>query len=139
MEMLMGAHKGLRDHKENIYLTVSELFCNALDWGVLGLDSRMKKDPEGFEKYFAARERALAALEDGRIKIDLEIFGQDQGGKLVVRVEDSGPGFDYQKAMLKPADETSFGGRGIRLVRSFCKELVYQGRGNQVEAVYVWV
>jgi serine phosphatase RsbU (regulator of sigma subunit) len=138
MEMLIGAHRGLGDHKENIYLMVSELFSNALDWGVLGLDSGMKKDPEGFEEYYAARERGLAALDDGRIKIDLELFEQDKGGKLVVRVEDSGPGFDYQKAMSKPADNTSLGGRGIRLVRSFCKEFVYQGRGNRVEAVYVW-
>jgi len=138
MEMLMGAYKGLRDHKENIFLIVSELFSNGLDYGVLGLDSKMKKDPEGLEEYYAARERGLAAFEDGRIKIDLEFFEQDEGGKLVVRMEDSGPGFDYQKVMSKPADDTSLGGRGIRLVHSFCKEFVYQGRGNRVEAVYVW-
>ena len=138
MEMLVGAHRGLRDQKENIYLLVSELFSNALDWGVLGLDSKMKKDPEGFEEYYAARQRELAALEDVRIKIDLELFQQDEGGKLVVRVEDSGPGFDYQKVMSKPADKTSLGGRGIGLVRSLCQELVYQGSGNRVKAVYVW-
>ena len=138
MEMLMGAHRGLRDHKENIYLVVSELFSNALDWGVLGLDSKMKKDPEGFEEYYAARQRALAALEDVRIKIDLELVEQDKGGKLVVRVEDSGPGFDYQKVMSKLVDNTSLGGRGIGLVRSLCQELVYQGEGNRVKAVYAW-
>lgn len=138
MEMLMGAHRGLRDHKENIYLVVSELFSNALDWGVLGLDSKMKKGPEGFEEYYAARQRALAALEDVRIKIDLELVEQDEGGKLVVRLEDSGPGFDYRKVMSKPADNTSLGGRGIGLVRSLCKEFVYQGSGNRVKAVYVW-
>ena len=138
MEMLIGAHRWLGDHKENIYLLVLELFSNALDWGVLGLDSKMKKDPEGFEEYYAARQRKLAALEDVRIKIDLELFQQDEGGKLVVRVEDSGPGFDYQKVMSKPADKTSLGGRGIGLVRSLCQELVYQGRGNRVKAVYVW-
>ena len=138
MEMLMSAHGGIRDHKENIYLILSELFSNALDWGVLSLDSKMKKDQEGFEEYHAARERALAALEDSRIKIDLEFFEQDKGGKLVVRVEDSGPGFNYQKALPQLSDNIAFGGRGIPLVRSVCRELLYQGRGNVVEAVYVW-
>ena len=138
MEILMEAHKGLSDHKENIYLMVSELFSNALDWGVLGLDSKMKKDPEGFEEYHVARERGLAALEDGWIKIDLELIRQNKGGKLFVGVEDSGPGFDYEKVMSQPVDDTALGGRGIRLVRSFCKEFVYQGRGNRVKAVYVW-
>lgn len=138
MEILMGAHRGLRDHKENIYLVMSELFSNALDWGVLGLDSKMKKDPEGFEEYYAARQRALAALEDGRIKIDLELLEQGKGGSLVVQVEDSGPGFDYQKVMSKLVNNTSLGGRGIRLVRSLCKEIKYMGRGNKVQAVYSW-
>ncbi|NVM21023.1 MAG: SpoIIE family protein phosphatase [Desulfobacterales bacterium] len=138
VEMLIGAHAGLRDHKENIYLIVSELFSNALDWGLLGLDSRMKKDRERCEEYYAARERALAVLEDGWIKIDLELFVQDETGKLVVRLEDSGPAFDYEKVTPGLVDSASLSGRGIALVRSLCKELVCRGTDNRVEAVYVW-
>jgi PAS domain S-box-containing protein len=138
MEMLMGAHRGLRDHKENIYLVVSELFSNALDWGVLGLDSKMKKDPEGFEEYYAARERALAALRNGRIKIDLELFEQGKGGKLVLGVEDSGPGFDYSREFPQLSDNITPGGRGIPLLQSLCREVTYMGRGNKVQAVYSW-
>ncbi len=136
MEMLIGAHRWLRDHKGNI--VVSELFSNALDWGVLGLDSKIRKDPEGFEGYYATRHRALAALEDGRRKIDLELFQQDEGGKLVVRLEDSGPGFDYHKALPPLSKNITLGGRGIQLLRSLCQELVYQGSGNWVKAVYAW-
>jgi len=30
------------------------------------------------------------------------------------------------------------GGRGLQLVRSLCKEIVFQGRGNKVEASYTF-
>jgi PAS domain S-box-containing protein len=138
MEILTGANGGLNDHKQNIYLILSELFSNALDYGLLGLDPKMKKDPESFEEYYVAREKALAGLNDGWVKLDLELFVQDNGGKLVVRVEDSGSGFDYEKTLPQFTENPSLGGRGIPLVRSFCKEVVYKGKGNQVEAVYVW-
>jgi serine phosphatase RsbU (regulator of sigma subunit) len=138
IDILIGSQKGLYDHRENINLILSELYANALDWGLLGLDSTMKKDAEGFERYYAARQEALATLDDGWIKIDFELFGQDKGGKLVVRVEDSGPGFDYHKTMPELFDNPALGGRGIKLVRSFCKDVVYEGKGNKVKAVYVW-
>ena len=137
-DMLMGSQRGLCDHRENINLILSELYANALDWGLLGLDSTMKKDAEGFERYYAARQEALATLENGWIKIDLELFRQDKGSKLVIRVEDSGPGFDYHKTMPEFFDNTGLGGRGVKLVHSFCKDVVYEGKGNKVKAVYVW-
>ncbi len=138
MEMLMEGHEELHDHQQNIYLILSELFSNALEHGLLRLESEKKESLEGFEEYHAARERKLAALEEGSIKIDLELSKQEEAGKLVIRVEDSGPGFDYQEALPQLSDNIAFGGRGILLVRSLCQGLVYLGRGNQVEAVYVW-
>ena len=138
INMLMRSQRGLRDHRENINLILLELYANALDWGLLGLDSTMKKDAEGFERYYAARQEALATLENGWIKIDLELFRQDKGSKLVIRVEDSGPGFDYHKTMPEFFDNTGLGGRGVKLVHSFCKDVVYEGKGNKVKAVYVW-
>jgi len=138
MEMLMGAERTLLDQKQNIYLILSELFSNALDYGILSLNSGLKEDPEGFEEYFAAREKTLAAVKDGLIKLDFELFKQEVGGKLVIRVEDSGHGFDYEKTLPAISENLALGGRGIPLVRSLCQELVYQGIGNQVKAVYVW-
>ena len=128
----------LSRHKENVYMILAELFSNALEHGLLGLDARLKKDAEGFAQYYTARERALADLKEGLIKIDLEHLSEHEGGKLVVRIEDSGPGFDYHKILPSLGENITLGGRGIPLLRSLCKELVYHGRGNRVEAVYVW-
>ena len=138
MEMLMDAHDGLVDHKGDIYLILSELITNSLDYGLLCLDSRLKREPESFEEYHATREKMLAELEDGSIKIDLELILQDQGGKLLVGVEDTGPGFDFEKVMAQPVDETALGGRGIQLVRSVCEEFAYLESGNCVETIYAW-
>jgi hypothetical protein len=130
--------KRLSRHKENVYMILAELFSNALEYGILGLDPELKKDAEGFDRYYIARERALADLKEGSIKIDLEHLSEHEGGKLVVRIEDSGPGFDYHKILPSLGENITLGGRGIPLLRSLCQELVYQGRGNRVKAVYVW-
>lgn len=137
IEMLMETRRELRNHKENIYLILSELFTNAMDYGLLGLDPAKKKDPQSFEEYHATREINLSVLKDGWIRIGLEVFKQNSGGeRLVVRVEDSGSGFDYNKALPALSENLALGGRGILLVRSLCQELVYEGRGNRVRAVY---
>ncbi|MEE8398905.1 MAG: SpoIIE family protein phosphatase [Desulfobacterales bacterium] len=138
LEMLMGARRELQDQQQNIYLILAELVTNALDYGVMELDSKLKRGAEGFEKYFAIREKALSELNDGWVKLDFALFAQDKGGKLVMRVEDSGPGFDYAAELPEAFDDASFSGRGILLVKSLCLDFSFQGNGSQAEAVYVW-
>ncbi len=128
----------LYQHRENIYLILSELFANALEHGLLRLDSKLKKDAEGFARFFAEREKKLAELESGMMQITLEHTFRDEGGVFAVSVEDSGPGFDHHKRGTQLADNVELSGRGIQLVKSLCKKVVYHGRGNRVEAVYEW-
>jgi len=56
---------------------------------------------------------------------------------LDIRVRDSGPGFDYEDSMTPhmAADRCPHG-RWIALVKSLCRELVYSGCGNEVQARY---
>ena len=138
LETLIAAERGLLDHREDLYLILSELFFNALDYGILGLDPTKKKDPLGFEEYHTSREKRIAGLKNGWIRIGLELPNQNGDQNLIIRVEDSGPGFDYNKTLPALSENLAMGGRGIPLVRSLCRELVYQGTGNRVKAVYVW-
>ena len=135
-EILLGAERALLDHKENVYLILSELFCNALDYGILGLDPTKKRDPVGFEAFHASREKGLAELKSGWIRIRLDLLGLNGNEMLVLRIEDSGPGFDYNKTLPSLSENLAMGGRGIQLVRSMCKEVTFHGKGNVVEAVY---
>ncbi len=128
----------LKEHKVNIFLIIQELVSNSLEHGLLKLPSDLKKNIEGFEQYASLRQETLNALRKGWIKVDLEFVPVEKGGKLFVRVDDTGPGFNYQQKLPELAVNISFCGRGIPLVRSLCKEVTYHGSGNQVQAVYEW-
>ncbi|MEQ6341961.1 MAG: SpoIIE family protein phosphatase [Gammaproteobacteria bacterium] len=137
IHMLMEI-QGLRGHREHLYTIIAELFSNSLDHGLLGLDSALKATPHGFAEYYQLRARGLAALQQGRIRIDLAHAPYDTGGKLVIRVEDSGPGFDHQKKSFVLNEGTIASGRGIGLVRDLCDSIQFSGSGNIAEAVYFW-
>lgn len=119
-------------------LALGELYKNALDHGVLGLDSSLKQTPEGYLSYYEGRDNLLDALEKGRIEIEINNASNSAGGSIELRVTDSGTGFDYlnQAANIDNLDDAH--GRGVALVRSLCKELNFEGRGNQVRALYHW-
>jgi anti-sigma regulatory factor (Ser/Thr protein kinase) len=137
MQMLM-ALQGLHAHRARLYTILAELFANALEHGLLGLDAGLKHTPQGFVAYYTAREQSLAALEQGWINIALTHTAMGTGGQLTICIKDSGPGFDYQRYQPDLAVNTTHSGRGIPLVRALCQELTYHGAGNCVEAVYVW-
>jgi hypothetical protein len=60
------------------------------------------------------------------------------GGELVVRVEDSGSGFDFKTKMPELTQNLDNFGRGIQLIRARCVDVRYLGKGNIVEATYRW-
>jgi len=130
--------QGLYAHKERLYAILGELLSNALEHGLLGLNSALKRDPFGFAQYYAERAVALDMLQRGSIHIDLQHTPQGDGGRLVIQVIDSGPGFDHGRAAPVLHENTAHSGRGIPLVRTLCQEFRYHGRGNHVEAVYTW-
>ncbi|MBF0623817.1 MAG: fused response regulator/phosphatase [Magnetococcales bacterium] len=125
-------------HRERIYTILAELFSNALDHGLLQLDTRTKKTSEGFLEYYAQREIRLAALKEGHINVRLAHTPLADGGELRVRVEDSGSGFDPVQIQSHLEGNLDHGGRGIALVRTLCTELVYHGNANIAEATYRW-
>ena len=130
--------QGLHSQRESIFIIVSELFANALEHGLLQLDSQLKGTSEGFIQYFQLREERLRTAIDGRIKVSFDHQAIDSGGRLVIRVQDSGKGFDSSKVYSRIDDNTGYFGRGIQLVKKLCREVEYSGDGNRVKAVYEW-
>jgi len=130
--------QGLIEHREAIFLIVTELFANALEHGLLELDSEMKQSSDGFMQYYTVREEKLAQLSDGYIKINFNHQPTKFGGKLVIKMQDSGQGFDFSKATSDLENNQKNFGRGISLLLSLCKDVEYSGNGNRVKAVYEW-
>jgi len=131
--------EGNDEHWNNLYTILTELFVNALDHGVLGLNSKLKSCPEGFVKYFTEREARLDGLNDGAIRIKLSFFPFIDGGRIKISIKDSGTGFDAQQQESKnDADVLALSGRGIDLVEQLCESLLYKESGTLAEATYVW-
>lgn len=131
--------QGLARHKESLYTILTELFVNALDHGVLRLDSKIKTSPAGFVAYYAERDKRLAALTGGQVDIRLAHTPADHGGgELLIRIADSGPGFDTMALNGALTGTVVPSGRGILLVRSLCRSVEYTRGGASVEAVFAW-
>ncbi len=137
---LMTQVIALKPHQGALFLITSELFNNALDHGLLGLDSATKGWMGGFEIYMQQRAERLANLEKGHIALSFLLHEDDGRAVLDIDVSDSGQGFDYE-ALTKNGglaiDDSRPHGRGIALVRSLCAEVVFGGTGNRVWARYL--
>jgi hypothetical protein len=102
-----------------LYSVLAELYSNALEHGVLGLDSGLKRDASGFARYYQQRNVRLDALQDGFVRVHLQVTPQGEGGCLAICVEDSGKGFDVERVLERPLDPVRLSGRGISLIRSW--------------------
>ena len=93
----------------------------------------------------SAVEVQVLSCDEGRQRAEKVCAGgseflrpTESAGRLRIVVEDSGAGFAWQTVLAGIHDVGALSGRGIPLVNSLCESLRYEGRGNRVEAVYVW-
>ena len=128
----------LEEQRKALFTVLTELYLNALDHGVLRLDSSLKADPSGFEKYFRTREKRLAKLKSGHVIFDLSVHQDKDRRNILLRVEDSGKGFDYDEHTLVTNWQMALSGRGIFLIQDLCDSLDYEGNGNIAVARLSW-
>lgn len=134
--------QGLQAFRQQIYTILGELFSNAVEHGLLGLDSSIKQEPAGFLKYYERRELGLADLKSGSVRIGFA--HQPTGarsGELTIEVSHSGRGFDPEAVFtnLGPSDDARrFSGRGLTLIRALAKSLEYADGGCRARVVYAW-
>ncbi|WP_263139278.1 fused response regulator/phosphatase [Pseudomonas alcaligenes] len=137
MQLLLDI-QGLRGQAGALYTVFAELYSNALEHGVMGLDSSLKRDAQGFARYYQERSTRLANLERGYIRFHLELLpGEAGAGRLIIRVEDSGPGFDARTALAQPTDERLCG-RGLRLISQLSARCDWPDDGKGVRVEFVW-
>lgn len=126
--------QGIELHQDKIFTIVSELYNNSLEHGVLRLDSSLKSDADGFEKYYALRQSRLAAIESQFIKIEFEYI-HGEPNNLRLSIEDSGDGFEFDSLVLSESGGESHG-RGMALLHHLCSSIHYDLGGRRVTAVY---
>jgi CheY-like chemotaxis protein len=137
LQLLLEVH-GLRAQSGALYSVLAELYSNALEHGVLGLDSSLKRDAAGFARYYQQRNDRLEALQDGFVRVHLQVQPQGEGGCLVIRVEDSGKGFDVARVMERPLDGVRLSGRGVSLVRQLGRNASWSDEGRSARVEFSW-
>ncbi|MCC6716067.1 MAG: ATP-binding protein [Gammaproteobacteria bacterium] len=129
-------------HRSDVFAILRELVTNAIDHGLLGLDSSLKATQDGFMEYYRLRDARLRSLCNGHltVRITRERAPEPGGDALRIAVTDSGPGFDHAGELVRTAGPnrvTQRGrGRGIAMLRALCEELTYTGTGNTAEVLY---
>jgi len=118
-----------------LFVVLSELYNNALDHGLLGLDSALKLSVDGMGAFLDERAARLAALRQGEIELSLVQESGPDGPLLSILCRDSGPGFDHA-TLLKgsPASDAQSlpYGRGLALISSFASKIEFNPAGNQL-------
>lgn len=137
LQLLLEVH-GLRSQSGAMYSVLAELYSNALEHGVLGLDSSLKRDAAGFARYYEMRAARLEALQEGFVRVHLQVQPRGEGGRLVIRVEDSGKGFDVARVMQRPLDNVRLSGRGISLVRQLGHNASWSDQGRSASVEFFW-
>lgn len=124
-------------HHDFISTILSELFNNALDHGLLELDSSGKETDEGFINYYVERRKKIAEMSEGEIDISLDYQNREKSAStLTMTVTDTGDGFDYA-SLVYPHDSGARGyGHGLQLVNDLCDSVTYLNGGRTVKVIY---
>ncbi|EJU9785479.1 TPA: response regulator [Vibrio vulnificus] len=121
-------------HLDLICSVLSELLANAIDHGLLELDSKLKEDADGFFVYYQAREEKLEQLsQDAYLSIQFDY--QPERTLLAIIIEHNGVGFDYSNP-VQQVQESQLHGRGRILLNELCESVVYSNGGKCVTAIY---
>lgn len=136
---LLQEVQGLRGQSGALYTVLTELYSNALEHGVLGLDSSLKRNGEGFARYYQMREERLRELQGGYVKVGLAVEPQtEEGGRLVITIEDSGAGFDVPATLKRVGEGDGYSGRGVKLVRALSRSARWADDGRSARVEFAW-
>jgi len=133
------SRRGVPEAHWSVFLAIAtELYANAVEHGVLKLDSRLKASPAGHAAYYQEKARRLARARTGLVRLMLEATESDHLRSLRLEVCDSGPGFCYREFLNQSPVRAGYHGRGIALVQALAADLCYSGCGNHVTVAYSW-
>lgn len=126
---MINSQPGMTLLRSDLYTVLSEMFNNALEHGILKLDSALKSSPDGFLEYYQAREIRLKQLQEGSVSFLIQFLPKDAA--LDITISDSGEGFEYT-APANTGEDNSFG-RGLTLLNELCEQVTYSGNGNTLK------
>jgi len=70
--------------------------------------------------------------------VHVQVVPIGAGGKMTLRIEDSGSGFDVEQVLARPLDIDRLSGRGLSLVRQLSSEVGWSDGGRSVCVEFSW-
>ncbi len=113
--------------RQKAFTVFAELISNALDHGILGLDSNLKNDYSGFADYLELKEKRLANMKDDD-KLTMSFSFNPASAEMKFSIQDSGDGYEHKE--LSKIDDTKLSGRGLALISKLCKQINVVPPGN---------
>ncbi|NRA42758.1 MAG: fused response regulator/phosphatase [Pseudomonadales bacterium] len=137
MQTMLNDAPMVSSQLNNIYTIISELFVNALDHGVLRLDSKLKSSKNGFQLYLAEKSKRLSELKQGFVEFTVDYQSSESQHYFRLSVKDSGDGFDYEAFLNSSVDALSdqsspLSGRGLSLVKKLSDSMAFSEQGSRV-------
>lgn len=126
-----GQCSGITHVRSTLFTLLSEMFSNALEHGILGMDSQMKHSPDGFVEYYTEREKRISNLEDATLVVKLQ--SRPDKKEVQLSVTDSGDGFDHSTIDFESA-EASFG-RGLSLIQALSAKVWFEDSGRKISCI----
>lgn len=119
---------------DRVSLGLAELMMNAVEHGILGIDSEEKQALLKEDRLHGEINRRLGQPQFRNVVATLSLHAPD--GELLYTVSDPGPGFDFEKILKHtPHSPEDLVGRGIAIAaRVGFSRLEYLGNGNVVRA-----
>ena len=128
----------LSKRSSEVFMILSEMYSNALEHGILKLDSNLKRTVEGFADYYASRELTLKSLTEGWLRIAIKVSAVNQHGSLYITMTDSGEGYDISAIDLDDFDHEKPFSRGLSLIHQMCHKVELSKNGSQISVHYRW-
>lgn len=116
------------DLRQRAFTVFAELISNALDHGVLELDSSLKDDYAGFAEYLALKDERLTSVDDND-EIVITFIYDPSKNEVTFGIKDSGAGYDMEST--SEMQDGSLSGRGLSLIKKLCKTVEVSPPGNQ--------
>ncbi|MEW6982816.1 SpoIIE family protein phosphatase [Colwelliaceae bacterium 6471] len=116
---------------QRVFTVVTELVLNAIEHGILELDSEIKSEEDGFMLFYAEKERRLQHV-DKKSYIDINVDWQADRKQLRLEISDSGRGFSGD--VFNVDDKLTFG-RGLNVVDKLSSSFEIIPPGNACRAI----
>ncbi|TYL47560.1 SpoIIE family protein phosphatase [Marinomonas sp. IMCC 4694] len=118
---------------QKISLITTELISNAIEHGILDLDSTVKQTDGGFFTYYSDKAEKLQQLTM-QSQLTFGFVFNAETKEICIKVKDSGAGFKFDKVT---GDKDSFFGRGLTIVKELADRVQLNEQGNMI-SVYLY-